>query len=130
MNNQKGMTFIGMLGTMAVVIAGGLLVMRLVPVYIQYYTILSSVKGLNATAVSSLSGDPIADTEVLRSSLLKRLDINGIDYLKEDNVRITPDGTNKFKVQVKYQLVRPLAYNVSLLFDFNKTEEVVAGSEN
>lgn len=130
MNKQKGMTFIGMLGTMAVVIAGGLLVMRLVPVYIQYYTILSSIKGLNATPVTSLSGDPIADTEVLRSSLIKRLDINGIEYLKEDNVRITPDGTNKFKVQVKYQLVRPLVYNISLLFDFNKTEEVVAGSEN
>lgn len=130
MRLQKGMTLIGMLFTMAVVAATVIVVMRVVPVYMQYYAIVNSIRDLSAVPASSLSGDPDADTQVLRSSLLKRLDINVIDYLKEDNVRISPDGTNKFKVVLDYQVVRPLVYNVSLLFHFNDTEEVVVGSEN
>lgn len=123
------MTLLGMLFTVVAVTFIGITLMRVVPVYIQYYSIVQSVKGLAETSESAFSGDPIADTQVLRSRLINRLDINGIDYLKEKNIIITPGDANKFKVQIKYKLVRPLLYNVSLLFTFNRIDEVVVRSE-
>ncbi|MGL5741514.1 MAG: DUF4845 domain-containing protein [Legionella sp.] len=130
MQRQHGMTFIGSIVTIAVVVMAALLIMRVIPVYLQYYAIVESIKGLNTTPSSSLTGDPFQDVAILKSSLDKRLDINEVPSLKEDQLTIVPNGTNKFKVTLKYQVIKPLVYNISLLFDFNRTEEVVTGSEN
>ena len=130
MRKQQGMTLIGMLLTVAAIVMAAIVVMRLVPVYMQHYEIVQSIKALNTVPVSSLSGDPLADIAVLRSDLTKRLDINGVDELKEGGVTFTPDGEHKFKVRLKYQAVRFLAYNVNLMINFDDTYEVIAGSEN
>lgn len=129
MKKQQGMTLIGMLLTMAVVVLAAIVVMRIVPVVIQHYSIINSIKSLDQTPASSLTGDPATDVQLLQDSLSKRFDINGLQDLKPEELIITPDGANKFKIQLKYQVTRPLVYNVSLLFDFNRTIEVVVGSE-
>ncbi|HAT8211072.1 TPA: DUF4845 domain-containing protein, partial [Legionella pneumophila] len=95
MRKQQGMTLIGMLFTAVVVVMAGIFVMRVVPVYIQHYSILHSVKSLNSMSVSSLSGDPLTDVATLRESVTKRLDINGIEDLKPGQLVITPSGPNK-----------------------------------
>ena len=130
MHKQKGMTLIGMLLTMVVVVLAAIVVMRIVPVVIQHYAIVSSIKSLNQTPISSLTGDPMTDVSSLRASLTKRLDINGLDDLKPEELIIYPNGEHKYKVKLKYKVIRPLVYNVSLLFNFDQTIEVVAGSEN
>jgi len=129
MQKQQGMTLIGMLLTMAVVVLAAIVVMRIVPVVIQHYSIINSIKSLDQTPASSLTGDPATDVQLLQDSLSKRFDINGLQDLKPEELIITPDGANKFKIQLKYQVTRPLVYNVSLLFDFDRTIEVVVGSE-
>ncbi|CEG57420.1 DUF4845 domain-containing protein [Legionella fallonii] len=130
MRKQQGMTLIGMLLTVAAIVMAAIVVMRLVPVYLQHYEIVQSIKSLNTVPVASLSGDPLADMTVLRSDLTKRLDINGVDELKEGDVTFTPNGEHKFNVRLKYQVVRFLAYNVNLMINFDDTYEVTAGSEN
>lgn len=129
MRKQYGMTLIGMLLTMVVVIMAAVIVMRVVPVIIQHYSIVASVKSLNQVPAENLTGDPAADVAVLRESLSRRLDINGLQDLKPEELVIVPDGANKYKATLKYQVIRPLVYNVSLLFQFNRTIEVVVGSE-
>ncbi|HHT0593570.1 TPA: DUF4845 domain-containing protein [Legionella anisa] len=130
MHKQKGMTFIGMLFTVVVIVMAATIVMRVVPVYLQYYSIIKSIKGLNEISPSSLAGDPMADANVLKSTLDKHLNVNGIESLKENQLMIEPIGVNKFRVKLKYQVIKPLVHNISLLFDFNHTEEVVTGSES
>jgi hypothetical protein len=130
MKNQKGMTLIGMLMTVALLVMVGITIMRIVPVYMENYSIVNSIKSLNSTPIASLSGDPLADIAVLKRSLNKRLDINGIEDLKDNQILMSPDGEHKFKAHLKYQVIRSLVYNMSLLFDFDETYEVVAGSEN
>ncbi|KTC88795.1 DUF4845 domain-containing protein [Fluoribacter dumoffii] len=130
MLKQKGMTFIGTLFTVVVLIMAAVVIMRIIPVYLQYYSVLQSVKGLNSIPPSSLTGDPVTDINVLKSTLDKRLDINGVPSLKENQLSIEPKGSHKFRVKLKYQVIKPLVYNMSLLFDFDHTEEVVAGSES
>ncbi|MCL5271753.1 MAG: DUF4845 domain-containing protein, partial [Gammaproteobacteria bacterium] len=101
-----------------------------IPVYLQHYSIVQSIKGLNATPSSDMTGDVYTDVTTLRKSVTKRLDINGVEDLKNDQLIITPSGTNTYKVQLKYQVVRPLVYNISIMIDFDNTFEVVTGSEN
>ncbi|KTC79879.1 DUF4845 domain-containing protein [Legionella cherrii] len=130
MRKQHGMTFIGTLFTVVVLVMAAVVIMRIIPVYLQYYSVLKSVKGLNTIPPSTLTGDPVADVNVLKSTLDKRLDINGVESLKENQLSIEPLGANKFRVKLKYQVIKPLVYNMSLLFDFDHTEEVVTGSES
>lgn len=128
MQKQKGMTLIGMLLTMAIVVVVGIVVMRVVPVYIQYYSIVQSIKALNST--QGLIGDPLSDANTLRASVTKRLDINGIEDLKAKELVIVPGEAGKYLVKINYQVTRPLVYNMSLLFDFKNEIEVKPGSEN
>lgn len=130
MRKQKGMTLIGMVFTMIVVIMAAILVMRIIPVYLEHYSVVQSVKALNTTPQASLTGDPLGDAMVLRRDLSKRLDINGIQDLSDDQLTIVPDGLNKYKVKLKYQVIKPLVYNMSLMFNFVDEVEVVTGSEN
>lgn len=124
------MTVIGMLIVAALVIMAGIFLMRLVPVYLEHYTIVQSIKALNSMSGSSISGDPLADTVAMKKSLEKRLDINGIYDFKVEQLEISPIESNKYKVLLKYEVKRPLVYNISLLFNFDDTIEVTPGSEN
>lgn len=108
MHNQKGITLIGMLFAAVAVICVGIFVMRVVPVYLQHYAIVQSIKDLGTIADSSLTGDNMSDAMALRRSLTKRLDINGINDLSDEELSITPDGENKYIVKLKYQATRPL----------------------
>lgn len=130
MQKQQGMTLIGMLFIVVVVVMTAIVVMRALPVYLQHYAIVQSIKGLNSTPITALTGDYLVDAVELRKSLDKRLDINGLDSLKENELTITPNGENRFQVKLNYQAIRFLVYNVSLLFVFDGTYQVVIGSEN
>ncbi|CAM2803356.1 DUF4845 domain-containing protein [Legionella worsleiensis] len=130
MHKQQGMTLIGLVLTVLVVVGTAVVVMRVVPVYLQHYSLVQSIKALNSTPDSLLTGDAYTDVDTLRKSLSKRFDINGVDDLKADQLTITPSGLNRFRAHLKYQVVKPLVYNVSLLFDFDDTYEVVTGGEH
>lgn len=131
MQKQKGMTFISFLVTIVALLMAVVVIVRVIPVYYQYFSIMSSVKSLNSTPASSLSSDPMLAIAELRKSMSKRLEINGLEELKTQELIITPTNKpNQFTVRVKYQVIKPLVYNVSLLFDFDCTREVIAGSEN
>lgn len=128
MKKQQGMTFIGMLLAMMGVVITGLLVVQIIPVYIQNYSIKQSIRSLNQTPASDLTGDPITDIGILKSTLDKRLDINGISNIKEDQVKFIPSGDKKYTVKLKYQVVTPLVFHANLMFDFDETYEVEAKS--
>ncbi|WP_298624110.1 DUF4845 domain-containing protein [uncultured Legionella sp.] len=130
MRKQQGMTLIGMLFSVVVVVFAAVVVMKIIPIYLQHYSVVQSIKGLNATPFADMTGDSYADAMTLRKSLGKRLDINGVEDLKNEQLSISPSGTNAFKVKLKYQVIRPLVYNISIMIDFDDTYEVVTGSEN
>ena len=130
MQKQQGMTIIGMLFTAIIVVIAAIVVMRCVPVYLHHYSIVHSIKSLNATPLTALTGDTSLDVDFLRKDLNKHLDVNGIDPLKDDELIITDEGENRYQIILKYQVVRSLVYNINLLFTFDETYEVVPGSEN
>ena len=124
MHKHKGMTLIGMLLSMAVVIMTGIVVVRVVPVYLEYYELTSSMRALNSLPATDFSTDPMVNASMLRSKLLNQLYINSIEYITPEQIKMTPDDQGNFQIGVKYQTIRPLIANVSLLFDFDASQEV------
>ncbi|MCE3044305.1 DUF4845 domain-containing protein [Legionella sp. 16cNR16C] len=127
MYNQKGMTLIGLLLTVVIIVFLGILVMRVVPVYIQNYEIKRSLASLNNLDPSQFSSDPMANVSVLKTRLVNQLDLESIGFIKPEQINITPSNGN-YLVKLKYTVIKPLIANVSLMFDFEESEEVKVGS--
>lgn len=129
MRKTKGLTFIGMLLVMTVVIVFGLLLMRIIPVYIQHYEIVHSLKSLNSLPKDQFENDPTSSAIVLKRMLQKQFEVNSINDINDENISIIPQNENTVKVTIKYQAVRPFISNISLLFNFEDSQEVTFGSQ-
>ncbi|QRN03302.1 DUF4845 domain-containing protein [Legionella sp. MW5194] len=129
MRKQQGLTLIGMLFTVIVVCIAGLVIMRVVPVYIQHFEVKRSISALENIEAAEFSTDTAANAMVLRKRLANQFTINGLDDIKLDEVNIVPDGQGNFNINVKYTVIRPLFYNISLMFNFDETKEVNIGKK-
>ncbi len=124
---QQGITLIGMLLTAIVVILAGILVMRVIPVYLQFHSVKSSIRALNSLDPSSFGFDTAANAAILRKRLINQFGLNGIDDIKFEKLNIVPKGPRNYSITAQYTDVRPLFYNVSLMFKFETTQEVSIG---
>ncbi|WP_367026668.1 DUF4845 domain-containing protein [Methylococcus sp. ANG] len=116
--HQRGLTFLSFALLMAVAGFFLLLLFRIGPVYLNHYKVRSSLESLKS------------DREILEKSredilktLEKRWDINMVDTVTTKDVRITrSDGI--LRVQVAYEVVRPIMGNVEALIHFDDQIEV------
>ncbi|KTC65486.1 transmembrane protein (plasmid) [Legionella adelaidensis] len=123
---NQGMTLVGMLLTMAVVIIGLILVMRVVPVYLEYFSVKSSIAALKNIPESEFSVEPSSNAQLLKEKLVNQLYINSIELPPED-IAVSYKKPGVYEIGVKYQVIKHLIAHVSLLFDFDLTEEVHVG---
>ncbi|MCP0914186.1 MULTISPECIES: DUF4845 domain-containing protein [Legionella] len=126
MHTQKGMTVIGMLLTAAVIVILGILVMRVIPVYIENYTITRSIDALKKIPAEDFSADPSANAQLLKSKLMNQLYVNGVE-IPENQIQVIPGNGGNFTVKIKYQVIKPVVSNASLLFNFDVSKEVNIG---
>src|SRR5687767_8652566 len=104
-SKQRGMTLLGFL--MILVVAGmfAFVFMRLFPVYTEYYSVVRDMKGLQAEpGVANLPPEKIRDL------LFRRFNISYVDSVKPEHVKVTRQ--NGYNLTVKYEVRRPLAYNL------------------
>jgi len=78
---------------------------------------------------TDFSDDPASNAVVLRSRLMNQLDVNRIEDITPDQIIIQPSDENTFSVSIKYKVLKPLVYNMSLLFIFNESQEVKVRAE-
>ena len=112
---QRGLTPIG---TLAILILVGFvlfLLFKLVPVYLEYFNVASSVNSLKE--VPDLGQKSKED---VRELLKRRLDINDVKRVKPDNIKVTRV-ENATTVAVNYEARVPLLGNIDVLCTFAKT---------
>ena len=120
----KGMTLIGMLITLFLVVYIGITIIRVIPVYVENYSIKDSIKGLTQLRDSSITEDDFANIEIIRSALIKRFEINGIYDIKPQQILVSPTKDKTYTIKINYNAIRPLFGNIELLFKFNIEEQV------
>ena len=115
-SRQQGMTLFGWLTVLVLVGAGALLVLKVVPVYLESFKV--------ARAIESVTQDPSLSQMTKRDIYKKfvaRMNVEDVDRFHQRNVHkflnIQRTG-NKVTLSIEYQTVTPLIGNVSLLIDF------------
>lgn len=114
-HQQRGATALGMLTIVAILGVALYAVIRLVPVYMEYFEVTRAMEGISKEA-------PAAETspDKIRTSLSRRWNIEDIKTLDYKDVEIHKVGTT-YEMTAQYRAEVSFIANVSLVVDFDKT---------
>lgn len=111
-SQQRGISMIGWAVILLVAIVFGTAALRMVPVYMEHNTIVSSIKSLQQDSKTAL----MSPREV-REALSKRFTINQVNVISVNDLIITKEG-GVLKISTDYEVREPLFYNVSIVMTF------------
>ena len=113
MHTQRGVT---LLGFMIILIVAGFfayLGMRLIPVYIEDYSVKKCMQEL-----SEEPGIAQKSPEQVRDALFRKFYISYVTTAKAKDLKVTREG-NVYNAQMKYEARGPLFYNIEYIASFD-----------
>lgn len=119
---QRGMTMLGFLITLCVVIFFAYVGMKIVPMYIEFYSVKQALKGLAED--SSLAG---ASKDEIRKFYQRRLEMNYADHVKEMDALKFDSGEGGLKLVVDYERREPLLANLDVVGKFHAEQVMPRG---
>ena len=117
---QRGMTMLGFLMVLCLGIFFAYCAMKIVPMYIEFYSVKQALKGLADD--KELAG---ASKEEVRTRYLKRLEMSYADHVKKMDALKFESGDGGLKLIVDYERREPLFANLDVVGKFH-TEKVMA----
>lgn len=114
---QSGMTLIGSLLVAAVLVLVAIIGIKIVPAYIEYFSVKTVFLSLAKDPLSTMSKKEIMD------SFDKRTNTAYIDVVSAKDLIIDKNSAGETVVSVDYQVRRPIMGNVSVLIDFNASTD-------
>ena len=114
--NERGMTLLGFVIVLAVVGFFAYVAMRLFPMYQEYYSVRSAMKGLAAEP-----GIGTQDPARIQDLFFRRLYINYSENVKPQNVKFERM-EGGWKMRVNYEVRRPLVGNLDVVGKFDASE--------
>ena len=117
---QRGMTLISWVLVLAVAFLFGIAALRLVPVYLEYLKISSSLSSVQ----KEFSGQT-ATVNDLRKALEKRFDIESVHVIKKDEVKIERGGGG-YILRARYEHRTPFVANVGFIVTFDKSVQIAS----
>lgn len=116
-SRQRGLSLLGWIAVLIVVVVFGTAAFRMVPAYMEYNTIRSAITSVLDEQESRLMS-PVA----VRSAISKRFLINQVNVIASDDLSITRDD-GQLQVGLDYEVREPLFYNVSVVMHFEHSFE-------
>lgn len=118
---QRGLGMLGLLFIFAVIGFTALVIMRVLPIYLNQMKIVKSVHNVAADPdVGSAQ-----DSSMLRTKLGRYWDVDSIDYLDPKDVKLNRTDRGR-TLSYQYEARAPLFYNISLVIDFQDEVPVVS----
>ena len=114
---QDGVTLLGFLMLLAIVLFVAYIGFKLVPHYIDYYSVVSAMEGVAKESRSS----PMSGAE-MRQSMASRLNINYVDAVRPEDIRFTRG--RGVSMVVSYEIREPLFGNVDACLSFEHSVDV------
>ncbi|CDI01858.1 conserved hypothetical protein [Candidatus Competibacter denitrificans Run_A_D11] len=114
-NRQRGMTVIGMLLLIIVIAFIALIGMKVVPMYIQYYSIKSTVESIRKEPqLAQMSAQDI------HNGIQKRFDIGYVENIKASDLKVRNDRSGRV-IDLVYQDERELFYKLFVVLKVNES---------
>jgi Tfp pilus assembly protein PilE len=110
MNNQRGLTLIGMIVACIVIVIVAIGGLKIAPAYIEYFKVKKAI-------VAIAQGNPGATVGEVRYAFQLRQAIDDIDVIGPKDLEITKEG-NEVVVSVAYPKRIPLFGNINVVIDF------------
>jgi hypothetical protein len=117
---QRGMSMLAGLAIAAMCAVLIITALKLFPVYMEYYNILGIIEQVKQD--SSLKGAP---KEKILTAISKRLSMGDVKSLTKDDYRVTKiQGRDAYTIDLYYEVRKPLFGNLSIVAEFERSEEV------
>lgn len=120
-DRQRGMTFLGILVIVIVVGAWVYAGIRLVPKYLEYVRVASTLEKVR----DEFASNPGSTEFMLRKAVERHFDIEMVTVIDSNDIEIKKEG-GAFTLRAYYEDTVPLVSNISFLLTFDKTVEVAA----
>ena len=112
---QRGMTVIGMLLLLIVIAFVVLIAMKVVPMYVQYFSIKSTIESIRKEPqLAQMS------TQDIQNAIQKRFDIGYVDNITARDLKIRNENRGRV-LDLEYQDERELFYGLSILLKANES---------
>ena len=115
---QQGITFIGFMMVMILVIFFAFIAMKLFPVYQEYFSVVQAMKGLSHEPdVAQKSPAQV------KEALFNRFYISYVESVERNDVTISKK--KGYTIRVQYEVRKPLMGNLDLVANFDKTVDLL-----
>ena len=116
--HQQGVTAIGWLIILGLIAFFVSLALKLFPVYIENYNIVTSLKSMEQT-----EGLYLRSSSKIRTLVQTKLDINDVKSISRKDIQVIKrEGT--VYIDIEYSVTIPFAGAISILADFHESAEV------
>ncbi len=113
-NGQCGMTYLGMLILLVVIAFGAIVVIKVMPLYLEHFKVQSSLNSLAQEPKDELLQMPPRELE---DRLLRRFSVNDVTHVKKEDITISKEG-KKTVIDVSYEARVALFFNLDLVAKF------------
>jgi hypothetical protein len=115
-NSQGGITLLGFIVVLGVVGLFAYVGMKLFPMYTEYYSVRSAMKGL-----ANEPGIANTDPRKIQDLFFRRLKIDYSSSVKPEHVKFKRVGAG-WQMDVKYEVRKPLIANLDVVGRFESTQ--------
>jgi hypothetical protein len=120
--HQRGLTFISLCILIGIFGFFVFLILKIGPIYMDHNKV--------ASALSALEKDPAFPTMneyAIRNSLSHRFIIGYVDFIEPEDIKVSRSN-DYVKVEIDYEVVKQMAYNLSVLVEFH--DKIEAGGDS
>ena len=114
MRKQRGISLMGAIAGMVVLAFVGLFAAKMLPAYIEYFSVKKLLASMEA------AGDTKGSVRDIRLSFDRRNIIEGVKEVKGDDLEVTKEGGEAI-VTATWSVKIPMIYNFSACLDFVAT---------
>lgn len=115
MQNQRGLSLLGFMFILVLVLFFTYIGIKLVPVYLNHMSVMSEVR-----AVASEPGSANKPPNTIRRELNRRFGISYVEHVEPQHISI--ERGDQVRLVVKYEVQRHLIGNIDALIRFNSAE--------
>lgn len=115
MHNQRGLSLLGFIFILVLVLFFTYIGIKLVPVYLNHMSVMSEVK-----AVASEPGSADKPPNTLRRDLIRRLNVSYVDHVEPQHITI--ERGDQVQLVVRYDVEQHLIGNIDAIIRFNSAE--------